>query len=157
DSPYSLSEAPAAFSTRTTVRHSTPSLGITLPPLRVVMSDQTGRTRVTLDVATDGVPGQQKGPAALGLGPSLRRSATPTGVPMRAPTPHTQPWRLVEAIPLKYAPMLQPNAMRAPYLRRKPPSWATAATEGWIRHLGAKPPASPAAKKAPSSRPRSIT
>lgn len=36
------------------------------------------------------------------------RNRTPTPLPMNAATSHTQPCRLPEAMPLKYAPMLQP-------------------------------------------------
>lgn len=42
------------------------------------------------------------------------RSRTPTLLPINAATSHTQPCRLPEAMPLKYAPMLQPYARREP-------------------------------------------
>lgn len=59
--------------------------------------------------------GQQVGAAEPARStPASRRRLTPTGVPRSAAAPQSHPWRLVEAIPLKYAPMLQPKAIRAP-------------------------------------------
>jgi hypothetical protein len=46
--------------------------------------------------------------------PNPRRNRVPNALPAKAATSHTQPCRLPEAMPLKYAPMLQPYASRAP-------------------------------------------
>ena len=42
------------------------------------------------------------------------RSGTPMALPAKAATSHSQPCRLPDAMPLKYAPMLQPYEIRAP-------------------------------------------
>ena len=46
--------------------------------------------------------------------PNAGRSAMPTQLPAKARTNHNQPCTLPDAIPLKNAPILQPNARRAP-------------------------------------------
>ena len=46
--------------------------------------------------------------------PKRGRSRTPSAVPSSANTIQSQPCRLVEAMPLNSAPLLQPWAMRAP-------------------------------------------
>jgi hypothetical protein len=48
----------------------------------------------------------------------------PTPLPARAATSHTHPCRLPDAMPLKYAPILQPYAIRAPYPSSRPPMMA---------------------------------
>src|SRR5579862_2293319 len=87
----------------------------------------------------------------------LATSLVPTMLPMNAATSHTQPCTLPDAIPLKYAPMLQPYAMRAPYPRSSPPATAVAAERPEMRQAGANRPARPAAVIAPSISPMSIT
>jgi hypothetical protein len=46
--------------------------------------------------------------------PKSGRRRVPANVPTSAAASHTQPCTLPDAMPPKYAPMLQPNAMRAP-------------------------------------------
>ena len=46
--------------------------------------------------------------------PNRGRSRVPSMLPANADGSHTQPCTLPDAMPLKYAPMLQPYAMRAP-------------------------------------------
>src|SRR6185503_16026770 len=96
-------------------------------------------------------------PRVYAPSPNPRRNRVPNMLPANAATSQTQPCRLPEAMPLKYAPMLQPYASRAPYPSSRPPTTAAAADRAETRHAGAKRPARPAAAIAPSTRPMSIT
>src|SRR5699024_11232084 len=53
--------------------------------------------------------------------PNNGRRYNARNVPPIAMMPQMYPWRLKDAMPPKYAPMLQPNARRAPYPISSPP------------------------------------
>jgi hypothetical protein len=73
------------------------------------------RASVTGAYYLDGRATQQRDRAVRSTPrPKVGLSQVPRMLPAKAEGSHSQPCRLPEAMPLKYAPMLQPKATRAP-------------------------------------------
>src|SRR5262245_39429824 len=77
--------------------------------------------------------------------PNHGRARVPRTLPARAAANQSHPCRLVETTPPKYAPILHPNPIRAPYPISNPPT--TAATRDMLgtRQFVVSRPANPAA------------